>query len=514
MNVVNYREILRLRSLSHSQRQVAISSGCSRETVSTVYKLADKLGIEWPLPEDWSNEKLRDLFYPGGAESKRRMPDCAAMFHEMAKPGVTLTLLWAEYCEQCHAEKVIPLKYTQFCDHYRKYVNTTKATMRIKREPGEIMEVDWAGKTLSVHDRHTGEIVKAYIFVAVLPCSLYAYVEAFPSMESANWIAGHVSAYEFFGGVTRMLVPDNAKVGITKHTRQEVILNKTYAEMAEHYGTCIMPARPSKPKDKPSVEGSVGVITTWIIAALRHYKAFSFTDLNDAIREKLDEINRQPFQKKPGSRLSAFMEEEKTFLIALPASPYEVAVWSTANIQPEYTITIDENKYSVPYILIGHEVDIRTSSKTIEIFFQGSRVASHVRRHEVQADPVMLPEHMPENHRRYLAYHSDNFKDWAEQVGPSTMVVIQSFLTAGKVEQQGYKSCSRLMKLADKHSTTRIEDACCRALAYTPDPSIKTIEAILKTGQDRVKQETQAPKSDSTYAFTRGSEYFGGKLHD
>lgn len=512
--MVNYREILRLRSLGYSQRQVAASAKCSRDTVSAVYKLSDKHSLEWPLPNDLSNANIRDLFYPGRAESKRRMPDCAAMFHEMAKPGVTLTLLWAEYCEQCHSEQVIPLKYTQFCDYYRKYVNTTKATMRIKRKPGEIMEVDWAGKTLAVYDRVTGEATKAYVFVAVLPCSLYAYVEAFPSMESSNWISGHINAYSYFGGVTRILVPDNLKVGVTSHTRKEVILNKTYSEMAEHYGTCIIPARPASPKDKPAVEGAVGVVTTWVIAALRHYKAFTFQELNDAIQEKLEELNSQPFQKKKGSRLTAFLEEEKTFLLPLPASPYELAVWSTATIQPDYLIYIDKNKYSVPYILIGYVVDIRTSNKTIEVFFQGSRVASHVRRHDIVKDPIILPEHMPDNHRMYLAYNSETFKDWAKNIGSATLVVIQAFLSAGKVEQQGYKSCNRLMKLADKYSTTRIEDACNRALTYTPDPSIKTVETILKTGQDKVKQVTEAPKSDSTYAFIRGSEYFGGKRHD
>lgn len=201
-------------------------------------------------------------------------------------------------------------------------------------------------------------------------------------------------------------------------------------------------------------------------------------------------------------------------MLPLPASPYELAVWSTATIQPDYLISIDKNKYSVPYILIGFAVDIRTNSKTIEVFFQGSRVASHVRRYEVVKDPIILPEHMPDNHKKFLSYNSDTFKEWAHKVGPATSVVIQAFLSAGKVEQQGYKSCSRLMKLADKHSTIRIEDACNRALTYTPDPSIKNIETILNTGQDRVKQLSEAPKSESTYAFTRGSEYFGGKRHD
>ena len=159
--MVNYREILRLRSLGYSQRQVAASAKCARDTVSTVYQLAERHGLEWPLPEDLSSVEIRDLFYPARSESKRRMPDCAAMFQEMAKPGVTMTLLWAEYSEKCQAEKVIPLKYTQFSDYYRKYVKTTKATMRIKRKPGELMEVDWAGKTLSVYDQYTGEATPA-----------------------------------------------------------------------------------------------------------------------------------------------------------------------------------------------------------------------------------------------------------------------------------------------------------------------------------------------------------------
>ncbi len=512
--MVNYREILRLRSLEHSQRQVAVSARCSRDTVSAVYKLADAHGLEWPLPDDWSNERIRDVFYPATVVSRRRMPDCAAMFEEMAKPGVTLTLLWAEYCEQCHNEQAIPLKYTQFCDYYRKYVNTTKATMRIKRKPGEILEVDWAGTTLAVYDSCTGEVTPAYLFAAVLACSQYGYAEVFPTMESTNWISGHVHAYEFFGGVTRMVVPDNLKASITSHTKQGVILNRTYADMAEHYGTCVLPARPKKPRDKASVESAINVFTTWILAALRQYKAFSFPELNSAVREKLDEINHKPFQKRPGNRVTAFLDKEKTYLMPLPPSPYEIAVWSKAMIQPDYTVTIDANQYSVPFILIGYEVDIRTNSRTIEVFFQGSRVASHIRRHERLKDPVILPEHMPDNHRQYLAYHSDNFRDWASNVGPSTLVVIQWFLASGKVEQQGYKSCTRLMKLADRHSAVRVEDACHRALLYTPEPSIKTIETILKTGQDRVKQSTETPRSSNTYALIRGSEYFGGKRHD
>ena len=514
--MVNYREILRLRSLDYSQRQVAASVSSSRSTISEVYQLADKAGLLWPLPSDMSNTDVRNLFYPEKAvKLGRKMPDCSYLHKELAKSGVTLTLLWSEYCEQCHSEQLVPYQYTQFCEYYRSYAKRTKATMRIKRKPGELLEVDWAGKTLSVVDELTGEIIPAYVFVASLSCSLYGYAEAFPSMVTENWINAHIHAYKFFGGVTRILVPDNLKTGVIKHTRSEIVLNRTYQEMAEHYGTAVIPARPESPKDKPSAEGTVGVISTWIIAALRNEKFFSFAELNHAIKDKLDEFNSKPFQKKKGSRFIAYEEEEKSYLLPLPASPYEMAVWSTATIQPDYLITVEKCKYSVPFEFIGHTVDIRHTSKTIEVFFQNNRIASHVRRYG-SCEPQILPEHMPDNHRKFLAWNKDTFFDWAEIVGQSTLLVMKAFLSSYKVEQQSYKSCGALMKLADRYSVIRIEDACSRALSYTPNPSLKSIQTILKTGQDKVKPEKDTAKHQPSgrYGFTRGADYFGGGRHD
>jgi transposase len=513
--MVNYREILRLRSLGYSQRKVAVSVQSSRDTISEVYKLADEKALSWPLATEWSNTDLRNLLYPEKTlKGGRKMPDLAYLHKELAKPNVTLTLLWSEYCECCQAEGLIPYQYTQFCDYYRSYALKTKATMRIKRKPVELLEVDWAGSTLSVYDDMSGEAFPAYIFVACLPCSLYSYAEAFPSMAMEHWINAHIHAYQFFGGVTRILTPDNLKNAVTKHGRTEVLLNRVYQEMAEHYNTAVIPARPASPKDKPNAEGTVGIISTWIIAALRNEKFFSFPELNVAIQKKLLEFNAKPFQKKNGSRFSAF-EEEKSFLQALPASPYEMAVWSTAKIQPDYLITVEKNKYSVPFEFIGHEVDIRYTSKTIEVFFQNNRIASHVRRYG-SCDPEILPEHMPENHRKYLAYNKEAFLEWAESVGKATLIVMKSFLDCVKVEQQGYKTCASLMKLANRYAIARIEDACARALTYTASPSLKNIQTILKTGKDRVNPENTPgiPRPSGKYGFTRGAEYFGGERHD
>jgi hypothetical protein len=328
-------------------------------------------------------------------------------------------------------------------------------------------------------------------------------------MKSNHWIEAHIHAYQYFGGVTRILVPDNLKTGVIKNTHSELILNRSYHEMAEFYGTAIIPARPRAPKDKPSAEGTVGVIATWIIAALRNRKFFTYAELNEAIREKLNEFNEKPFQKKEGSRLSAFEEEEKPFLMPLPAFQYETAIWSDATIQPDYLITDGNCKYSVPHEYIGKEVEIRVTEKCIEAFYHHLRIASHVRI-DYSSEPIYVPEHMPDNHRKYLSYNTESFIQWASDIGTSTSVIVKNFLYSHKVEQQGYKSCASLMKLADRYSTTRLEAACTKALSYTPSPSIKNIQTILKNGQDKVRPKPKKPRPSAQYGITRKSSYNRG----
>ena len=506
--MIDYREISRLKNLKFSNVAIANSLCCSRNTVSEVLKLAESHSLEWPIPETLTNKDIEQLFYPGrGTNEGRRLPDYEYIYNELAKPGVTLSLLWAEYCAKCEAEHTIPYQHTQFNEKYHAYAASKKATLRIKRKPGETMEVDWIGDTLKVYDSANCCEIPAYIFVAVLPCSLYGYAEAFPDMKSNHWIEAHVHAYSFFGGVTRILVPDNLKTGVIKNTRTELILNRSYHEMAEHYGTAIIPARPVKPKDKPNAEGTVKVLETWILAALRNRKFFTFQELNKAIHKKLEEFNAKPFQKKKGSRLSAFLEEERDFLMPLPASPYETAVWSTATIQPDYLITVGNCKYSMPYEFIGKKVDIRAAENSIEVFYHGDRIASHVRK-MYAPEPIYLPEHMPENHRKFLEYNTESFLDWGKSMGHSTHLVIKHFLFMHKVEQQGYKSCASLMKLADRYGTDRLENACAKALSYTPNPSLKNISTILKNGQDKVVLTSESArvsnKESLKYGITRG----------
>jgi transposase len=279
--MTNYREILRLNSLGIYKQDIAKACGCSRNTVASVLKKAGEKGIGWEAAEGLTNNELAERLFPGNqTQPVYKMPDWEYIHREMAKSGVTLSLLWAEYCEQCRASGEIPYKTTQFNKYYGEYVQKTKATMHITHKPGEIMEVDWAGKTACIRNTDTGEPIKAYIFVAVLPYSGYTYVEAFLSQDQEAWISAHVNAYGYFGGVTRILVPDNLKTGIIKHTRQETVVNKAYQELAEHYRTAVIPARVRSPKDKATVEGSVGIISTWIIAAVRNQQFLSLWELS------------------------------------------------------------------------------------------------------------------------------------------------------------------------------------------------------------------------------------------
>ena len=508
--MVNHKEILRLKSLGLAHQEIAASCSCGRNTVTRTLARAREQNLSWDMTKGMSPQQVTAALFPSEkATPVYKMPDYEWVHREMQKSGVTLSLLWVEYCEQCRQNGELPYKSTQFNKYYADYVHKTKATMHLEHRPGDTMQVDWAGQTAGILDTDTGERLDAYLFVAVLPYSGYAYTEAFLDMKQESWIEAHVHAYRFFGGVTRILTPDNLKTGVIKNTRGETILNKTYQEMAEHYGTAIIPARPRSPKDKAFVEGSVGVVSTWILAALRNQQFLSLAELNAAISEKLDAFNRKPFQKREGSRVGSFAEE-KLFLLPLPASPFELAVWKVATVQYNYHISVERMNYSVPYEYIKHQVDVRLTRSTVEVFFSGTRIASHPRLHGRPNQYSTQEAHMPPDHQKYLQWNGERFIQWAEKIGENTAAVVRLFLTSRQVEQQGYKSCMALLKSADQYSPTRLEAACKKALSFSPVPSLKSVQSILKSGQDKLPSEETVQSKDETkqHRFTRGAEYY------
>lgn len=509
-----YREILRLHSQGISQRSIALSCSCSRNTVAKVVYRATELGLTWNQFSRKTDVELEEILSSQTTEQRitRKHPDLEYIHKELAKPGVTLKLLWTEYCGQCRAERELPLMYSQFCYYYQQYAQTKRATMHIPRKPAEQIEVDWAGKQATLVDPDTGSLTQVPVFVGVLSYSQYAYVEAFPDQKQESWINAHINMYRYFGGVSRILVPDNLKTGVVKASRDETVLNRVYREMAEHYDTAIIPARVRKPKDKPNAEGVVGHITTWIIAALRHRKVFTLQELNEAIQVRLDEYNNRPFQKKEGSRYSLFLEEEKPLLLPLPAAPYELATWKIATVQFNYHISVEKMHYSVPSEYIKQKVDIRLTQQLVEVFFNHKRVCSHRRLYGRPGQYSTTEAHMPEDHQNYLRWDRHRFLTWAEHIGPHTKITVEAILTAYKVEQQAYRSCLGLLKLAERYSPSRLEASCKRALSFTPTPSYKSVKTIVTSGQDTLpaleRQETIS-KADE-HGFVRGASYYGG----
>lgn len=511
--MVDYREILRLISLKYNNTQIAGALHSSRNTIREVRKLADEKGISWPFNEKLTNQNLYELLYPERLEKAQvyMEPDCEYIHTELAKKGVNLTLLHEEYKVKCAEAGRVSYQYTRFCDIYRSWARKSKATMRIHHKPGDAMEVDWAGGTLPITDPITGVSIPAYLFVAVLPCSCYAYAELCSDMKSENWLLCHVHAYEYFGGVPRLLIPDNLKTGVIKNTRLDTIINRSYTELSDHYGTAIIPTRVRAPKDKSHAEGTVSYASTWILAALRNDTFFSLADAKEAVAEKLELLNGYSFKKREGNRRDAYLLEEKEFMQPLPANPYEPSIWSEQTILLDYTVTDGLNKYSVPYDLIGETVSVRITRDTVEVFFHENRVAVHPRDRKRRRDPVTVPSHMPENHRQYLTYTKDDFESWATSVGPNTEKVVHYFLESGRAPEQGFKSCVSLKKYSERYKKDRIEEACRQILTFSGEPSIRGLGILLKSPVTRKASGVQNSPSQPTHrsrGITRGAGQF------
>lgn len=516
--MTQYREILRLHSLGLSNREIATSLNVSRNTVSMVLIKTGELHLFWPLESTITDSVIEQKLYPKKEKSNDRQAlDFDYIQQELKRPGVTKKLLWKEYCDHCSQTGQQPLMYSQFCAHVQEDEMKRHASMHIPRKPGEQIEVDWAGDPAHWIDPITGEEVPAPVFVGVMTYSQYAFAEAFKNEKQLAWISAHQHMYDYFGGVARVLVSDNCTTAVI-HTNDNWFtpeLNKTYHEMAEHYGCAIVPARVRKPKDKPNAEGSVNIVGMWIIAALRNEKFFSLRELNTAIQAKLVEYNNAEFQKKEGSRQSLF-SEEKPLLLPLPATRFELADWKVATVQYNYHIAVNNMYYSVPYNYIHKKVNVRITENTIEVFLEGNRIAFHKKLTGRPGQYSTQTEHMPEKHQDYLDWNGDRFRRWAKSFGPNTEIVIDKILTSGPVEQQFYRSCMGVVDLAKKYTGQLLETACSKVVQYNLKPSYKTVKNLLLTLQDEEKPSLQTPtqgvqERGASYGIVRGANYYGGK---
>ncbi len=500
------REILRLLwHLGLGVRQTARSCQTSHATVLEYRQRAEDAGLAWEDVEAMDAASLEHQLFPVTPKPPTRpLPEWSEIYLELKQPGVTLQLLWDEYKAR-HPED--GYQYSQFCQLYRQWRGRLDLSMRQVHKAGEKLFVDYCGQTVPVTDPSTGESFPAQIFVAVLGASNYTYAEATRSQQLPDWIGSHERTFEFLGGVSELIIPDNLKSGVDKPCRYEPDLNPTYQDLATHYSTAVIPARVRKPKDKAKVEVGVQVVERWILACLRHRRFFSLSELNESIRELLERLNNRPFKKLPGTRRSQFEALDQPALKALPTQRFEYAEWRKVRVGPDYHVEVDEHHYSVPYQLARQELEVRVMAQTIECLHRGRRVACHVRSF-LQGGMTTLPEHRPRAHRHYAEWTPQKLVQWARELGPATAEVVEEILNSRPHPHQGFHSCLGLRKLAKLYGSDRLEAACRRALAIG-GLSYKSLRSMLKNGLDRqALPEVTEPVAPLDHDNVRGAAYY------
>jgi transposase len=459
LSVRKIREILRLKyEVGLSNRAIARACCISNSTVGEYVVRARRAGLVWPVTEERSEEELYQQLFPEVKRPQmveRPMPDWEEMHRELSRRGVTLQLLWQEY----RASYPDGYGYTQYREHYQRWNQAHTTSMRLPHKGGEVLEVDYAGMTLPITNPETGEIRQAQVFVATLPASNYVYAEVQPTQELQHWLAGHVRAFAFFGGVPKILRPDNLKTGVTKANYYEPDLNPSYQELAEHYHVAVLPARVKKPKDKPHVENSVQNVERWVLAPLRNQTFFSVGEANRAMVFLLETLNTKEMQHLGRSRRELFEELDQPALLPLPEHPYEFARWKSARVNIDYHVAFEGHYYSVPHMLVGQEVQIRATERMLAVFHHSQQVAIHPLSH-LAGRFSTCADHMPSHHRFVLNADSDFFLREAARIGPQTAAFMTAVLRARPFPQQAFRTCLGILDLARKYLPIHLETAC------------------------------------------------------
>lgn len=499
-------EILRLKyEVKLSHEQISRACGVSKGVVAKYVQLAAARGVTWPLPPAVDQAALDALLFPAVERPSHFItPDYFEVHNELKRKGVTLQLLWAEHVA-VHQERA--RRYSQFCAHYRHWRKQQRRSMRQIHRAGEKLFIDYCGPTVGVVNRNTGELRQAQIFVAVLGASSYTYAEASWSQSLPDFIGAHQRAFRFFGGTPELLVPDNLKAAVNKADRYTPQINATYAEMAAHYRTAVLPARPYKPKDKAKAEAAVLLVERWILARLRHRTFFSLAELNGAIAELLTDLNQRPFQGRSESRRSLFEALDQPALRPLVEDLYEYAEWLAVRPGVDYHVQVDSRYYSVPHSLVGQRLEVRLTATAVEVLHKGRRVAVHARDHG-NARYLTLPEHMPKSHREHHQWSPARFLKWAGDIGPSSLAVVTFQLRSRPHPEHGYRACLGILNLSRRYGRERLELACAHAVALG-GRSYQSVASILKQGLDQ--QPLPEPESQTElplHTNVRGSRYY------
>jgi transposase len=501
------RYMLRLDHDGVSAREIGRTLGVARSTIQDNLRRAQASGIAWPLPPELTDDVLEQrLFARAGTKSgfrRRSEPDWGSLARELKRPGVNLMVLWEEYRQaEPHG-----YGYSRFCDLFREFERRLSPVMRQHHVAGDKGFVDYSGKKLGIVDPMTGEIREAELFIAVLGASSYSYAEATWTQTLPDWIEAHVGMFRFFGGVPRLVVPDNLKSGVNKASFYDPEINRSYAMMAAHYGVGILPARPYRPRDKAKVEAGVRFAQSYILGRLRHQTFFSLAEANRAIAQVLERMHAHVMRRLGVSRSDLFASVERPALRPLPATDYEFAEWRLARVGLDYHVEVEGYYYSVPHALIRAEVDVRITSRTVEMFHRGRRIAAHERRYGGRRHGTD-PEHMPSSHRRYAEWTPDRFRRWARTIGPNTEALITAILAHRPHPEQGFRTCLGILRLYRGIAPARAEAVSARALDIGAT-TYKSVTSILANNLDRVAaRQDRGEPTLFDHPNVRGPRYF------
>jgi len=503
------REVLRLTAAGVGLNEIARRVGVAPSTVRLTLKRLARAGLSWPLPGEMTDTALEAaLFAAAGTKQGHRRhaePDWAQIHRELKRKYVTLTMLWDEYIERCPEG----YRYSRFCELYRNWASRLSVTMRQAHIGGDKLFVDYAGDTVPVIvDRLTGQARPAQIFVAVMGASNFTYAEASWTQALPDWIGAHTRAFAALGGVPKLLVPDNTKVAVIKACVYEPQVNRTYAEMAAHYDTAILPARPRRPRDKAKVEVAVLIIERWLLGRLRHRRFYSLAELNTAIGELLRQLNDERRIRRLGvTRRALFEELDRPNLNSLPAQPYCFAEWRVRRVGVDYHVELEGHFYSVPYRFARSEVEVRLTPRAVEIFLKGERIAAHLRasgnhRH------TTVSEHMPSSHRRYADWTIERIRREAASIGPATAALCELILERRPHPEQGFRACLGIVRLVRPFGADRLEAAATRAIEIGT-LTYGSVRSILDNKLDR--QAAQRPPANGVpilHPNIRGPRYY------
>jgi transposase len=501
------KQLIQLQSNSMSTREIGRALELSQGAIWKYLQAIRAAGIDAQGASQLSDAELeqrvwsaREIFRPSPAV----LPDCTWIHTELKRhKHMTLNLLWQEYRAK-YGDST--LRYSSFCERYRHWLRRLNRSMRQRHYAGEKVFVDYAGSTVPIYSNQEQEAYRASIFVAAVGASGYAYAEATRTASLPDWLGSHVRMLEFYGAVPAILVPDNLRVGVTKADRYEPELQRSYEEMASHFGMTVIPARPYRPRDKPRVELTVLLVCRWILACLRHQRFFSLEELNVAIRPLLRKLNERAFQKLPGSRRSVFEEIDRPAMRALPTGAYVYAEWKRVRAAFDYHVEIDRHYYSVPHALVGQELWSRFGAATVEVFHRSQRVATHVRSYQ-RGTHTTVADHMPKAHRAHAQWTPTRLQSWGASIGAHTAHVVEHLLQSKNHPEQAYRACLGLLALARQYGKERLEAASVLAVKLN-SPTRKSVLSILQSGRDQQSSETNDEVDLPEHANVRGPDYY------